>query len=91
VYLFHELPEDVRKKVVAEMARVVRRGGVVILTDSIQLGDRPIVDANLGRFSNMNEPYYDNYIRINFGTRIRLISTFGLHCAIYSFVDSWEA
>eukprot|EP00884_Botryococcus_braunii_P009873 jgi/Botrbrau1/18888/Bobra.177_2s0046.1 len=67
LYLFHELPEDVRKAVVAEMARVVKPGGIVILTDSIQLGDRPFLDAHLGRFGKMNEPYYENYIQTSLG------------------------
>lgn len=33
VYLFHELPEDVRAKVAAEMFRVLRPGGIVSFTD----------------------------------------------------------
>ena len=41
-----------------EAARVLKPGGVFILADSIQLGDRPRVDAHLGRFSDFNEPYY---------------------------------
>ena len=36
VYLFHELPGDVRRAVAAEMARVLRPGGLVVLVDSIQ-------------------------------------------------------
>ena len=44
VYVFHELPRDIRAKVASEMARVTKSGGRAILTDSIQLGDRPIFD-----------------------------------------------
>ena len=62
VYLFHELPRDVRGQVAREMARVVRPGGTVVLTDSIQLGDRPVLDAAIGNFQNMNEPFYRDYI-----------------------------
>merc|ERR1719428_676308 len=40
VYLFHEMPEHARAAAAAEMARVVAPGGVVILTDSIQRGDK---------------------------------------------------
>ena len=36
VYLFHELPGDVRRAVAAEMMRVLRPGGLVVLVDSIQ-------------------------------------------------------
>ncbi len=45
------------------MARVVKTGGIVVLTDSVQLGDRPPIDENIGRFSSLNEPHYQNYIR----------------------------
>lgn len=33
-------------------------GGIVVLNDSVQLGDRPEWDVTLGRFSVFNEPYY---------------------------------
>eukprot|EP00747_Dinoflagellata_sp_TGD_P033124 gnl/TRDRNA2_/TRDRNA2_136405_c0_seq1.p1 gnl/TRDRNA2_/TRDRNA2_136405_c0~~gnl/TRDRNA2_/TRDRNA2_136405_c0_seq1.p1 ORF type:complete len:569 (-),score=98.26 gnl/TRDRNA2_/TRDRNA2_136405_c0_seq1:100-1806(-) len=62
VYLFHEMPEAARAAAAAEMARVVAPGGVVILTDSVQLGDRPDMDYNLVNFEKLNEPHYDNYI-----------------------------
>jgi ubiquinone/menaquinone biosynthesis C-methylase UbiE len=63
VYLFHELPETARAQAAAEMARVVKTGGIVVMTDSVQLGDRPPIDENIGRFSSLNEPHYQNYIR----------------------------
>lgn len=63
VYLFHELPPAVRKEVAREAARVLKPGGVFILADSIQLGDRPRVDAHLGRFGDFNEPYYRSWLR----------------------------
>jgi ubiquinone/menaquinone biosynthesis C-methylase UbiE len=61
VYLFHELPKNVRARAAAEMARVVRPGGTVVLTDSIQRGDRPILDQGLANFGKMNEPHYLEY------------------------------
>jgi len=72
VYLFHELPRAIRKKVVNEMSRVVVKksannnnpdGGLIVLTDSVQLGDRPSLDEGLSNFSKMNEPYYADYVR----------------------------
>ena len=36
MYLFHELPGSVRRAVAAEMARVLRPGGLVVLVDSVQ-------------------------------------------------------
>ncbi len=62
VYLFHEMPEGARAAAAAEMARVVRPGGVVALTDSMQRGDRPALDGKLGNFGKLNEPHYENYI-----------------------------
>ena len=41
IYLFHELPPSVRKQATEEMARVIRPGGMIVLTDAAQLGDRP--------------------------------------------------
>lgn len=77
VYLFHELPEDIRKKAIKEMARVVKPGGMVVLTDSVQLGDRPCFDATLGGFSQFNEPYYENYLITSLG---ELFEEAGLVC-----------
>lgn len=34
IYLFHELPEDVRRKAAAEMARVCKPGGLVVRSPS---------------------------------------------------------
>lgn len=62
VYLFHELPRDVRAKVASEMNRVTKSDGRCILTDSTQLGDRPSLDDRIGNFEKMNEPYYNDYI-----------------------------
>lgn len=62
VYLFHELPREARKQVASEMARVVAHGGTVVCTDSIQKGDRPILDTAIGNFERMNEPYYGDFL-----------------------------
>ncbi|MBL7714704.1 MAG: class I SAM-dependent methyltransferase [Bdellovibrionales bacterium] len=62
VFLFHELPEDERKKVLAEMNRVVRPGGIVGWVDSLQFGDVPSMDIHLERFpTRYHEPFYRNY------------------------------
>lgn len=38
--------------------RVLKPGGLVVLTDSVQLGDRSAWDKTLGNFGNLNEPHY---------------------------------
>eukprot|EP00198_Chlamydomonas_reinhardtii_P006153 XP_001695489.1 predicted protein [Chlamydomonas reinhardtii] len=68
VYLFHELPEAVRRRAVSEFARVLRPGGLLVLTDSVQLGDRPAWDNTIGLFSNFNEPYYRSYVACDLGS-----------------------
>lgn len=67
IYMFHELPADVRRQVASEMARCCKPGGMVILTDSSQTGDRPVFDKTLGQFGDFNEPYYRNYIETDIG------------------------
>lgn len=63
MYMYHEIPREARKNVSSELARVVKKGGIVIFTDSVQLGDRPNQDKTLGNFQDMNEPFYRDYIK----------------------------
>jgi len=39
VYLFHELPEEVRSEVVKEWYRVLKPGGKIFFVDSAQAGE----------------------------------------------------
>ena len=64
VYLFHELPPKVRVEVAAEIARVLKPGGMLIVADTIQYGDEPGFDILLENFPRgFHEPYYDSYCR----------------------------
>jgi ubiquinone/menaquinone biosynthesis C-methylase UbiE len=64
IYLFHELPPKARREVAAELARLIRPGGVCILIDSLQTGDRPDYDGLLDLFPvKFHEPYYASYLR----------------------------
>ena len=66
VYLFHELPRPVRDKVMAEMVRVLRPGGLLVLVDSLQLGDTPALDPALRGFpQSFHEPYYLDWLEQN--------------------------
>jgi ubiquinone/menaquinone biosynthesis C-methylase UbiE len=63
LYLFHELPGSVRRAVVAEIGRVLKPGGTLILVDSLQTGDEPDYDALLDYFPvAFYEPYYASYL-----------------------------
>jgi ubiquinone/menaquinone biosynthesis C-methylase UbiE len=63
IFLFHELPRAVRREVTAEIARVLRPGGILLFMDSIQRGDRTDYDPLLDRFPHaMHEPYFADYV-----------------------------
>ena len=62
-FLFHELPKDVRKKVIKEAYRVLKPGGRMFILDSIQEHDRPDLKPILDLFpQNFHEPFYKNYV-----------------------------
>ena len=64
VYLFHEVPSVIRAKILSEISRLLKKGGIFILTDSLQLGDNSILDPLLEFFPySTHEPYYSKYIR----------------------------
>jgi ubiquinone/menaquinone biosynthesis C-methylase UbiE len=62
IFLFHELPALVRRRVTAEIARVLKPGGILVFIDSLQIGDRPGWDGLLEAFPHrFHEPYYAQY------------------------------
>ena len=62
-FLLHELPQEIRGAAIAEMARVVKPDGLVVIVDSIQKGDRPEWDGLLDLFPYyFHEPYYADYV-----------------------------
>ncbi|NJK39944.1 MAG: class I SAM-dependent methyltransferase [Oscillatoriales cyanobacterium RM2_1_1] len=63
VFLFHELPPQVRQQVIAECFRVTKPGGLFIICDSIQAIDFPEMQPMLENFPvTFHEPYYRSYI-----------------------------
>ncbi len=64
VYLFHELPRNVRKKVLSEINRVLKPNGLLVIEDSIQLNDSDDIKNVINRFSKeFHEPYYKDYVQ----------------------------
>jgi len=62
IFLFHELPPEVRRRVTAEIARVLKPGGLFVFIDSIQMGDKPGWDGLLESFPiRFHEPYFRHY------------------------------
>jgi hypothetical protein len=49
------------------MDRVTAKNGLVILTDSVQRGDRPQMDVGLEQFGRLNKPFYEEYITTDLG------------------------
>ncbi len=63
VFLFHELPNEVRRKVTSEIARVLKPGGLFAFVDSLQWGDVEAYDGLLEAFpQRFHEPYYLDYL-----------------------------
>ena len=67
IFLFHELPPKIRRLVLNECARILKRGGRLVLIDSLQRGDRPDYEGMLELFpQNYHEPYYKSYTNEDF-------------------------
>ncbi len=61
-FLMHELPAAIRVRTLAEMARVLKGDGLIVIVDSIQRGDQPSWDGLLDLFPHhFHEPYYAEY------------------------------
>lgn len=62
VYLFHELPDAVREKVLKESKRVLKSGGILAICDSLQKDDDPRLNRILENFPiDYHEPFYKGY------------------------------
>ena len=64
VYLFHELPENERGKIIDSCYQVLNKEGIMFHIDSIQLDDVPKYNWALLNFpQNFHEPFYMDYIK----------------------------
>ena len=67
IFMFHELPPEVRRIIFGECARVLKPGGRLVLVDLLQRGDQPDYEGLLELFpQNYHEPYYQSYTREDF-------------------------
>jgi ubiquinone/menaquinone biosynthesis C-methylase UbiE len=72
VFLFHELPPQVRQRVISECFRVLKPGGTFVICDSIQMSDSPEMEPLMENFaSTFHEPYYRHYMRDDLVTRLK--------------------
>lgn len=63
VFVLHEMPLAVRRAVLAEAVRVLKPSGVVVVVDSIQLGEHLTFDSLLTAFpQTFHEPFYSSYV-----------------------------
>jgi ubiquinone/menaquinone biosynthesis C-methylase UbiE len=71
VFLFHELPGPVRQQVIDQAFRVLKPGGTLVICDSIQLDDSPILSPIMEGFAKtFHEPFYRDYVRDDIGARM---------------------
>lgn len=64
VYLFHELPKNARRRVFAEMHRVLRPGGLLVIEDSGQYAESAEIRHFLERFpEDFHEPFFKDYLK----------------------------
>ena len=74
IYLFHELPPEIRIEAAREIARIMRPGGLFILVDSLQAGDEPDYDGLLEVFPDLfHEPYFRSYLEHDLETLFKSV------------------
>lgn len=74
IYLFHELPPEIRIEAAREIARIMRPGGLFILVDSLQAGDEPDYDGLLEVFPELfHEPYFRSYLEDDLETLFKSV------------------
>lgn len=63
IFLYHELPGDVRRTVTRGIFRALKPGGIYVMEDSLQWGDVPGYDGMLEAFPHrFHEPFYEHYL-----------------------------
>lgn len=92
VFLFHELPPEVRQRVVDESYRVLQPGGTVIICDSIQLSDSPELAPAMRNFATIfHEPYYRHYTTDDLNERLTKAGFTTVDTAVHFMSKYWVA
>ncbi|WP_373480412.1 methyltransferase domain-containing protein [Geminocystis sp.] len=92
VFVFHELPNPIRQKVIDESLRVLQSRGVFVICDSIQLSDSPELEAMMANFPlAFHEPFYNDYIKDDIELRLNNAGFKDIEVKIYGFSKYWIA
>jgi len=92
VYLFHELPRNVRENVLKEFFRVLEPGGILILADSIQVSDSPdFIQIMESFYKSFHEPFYCDYIKEDIDSKIEEIGFSDIKSNSYFMTKVWSA
>lgn len=63
-YMFHELPREIREKLIKNAYKALKKSGTLHLIDSLQWDDNPKFNWALKQFPiDFHEPFYANYIK----------------------------
>ncbi len=63
IFMYHELPPEIRRKVTTEIARILKPEGIFVFIDSLQLDDNPDYNGMLEAFpQRFHEPFYRGYL-----------------------------
>ncbi|WP_416676171.1 class I SAM-dependent methyltransferase [Egbenema bharatensis] len=92
VFLFHELPPEVRQTVIEESFRVLQPGGVFVICDSIQLSDSPELAPAMRNFPTMfHEPYYRHYTTDDLADRLEKAGFMSVQTEVHFMSKYWIA
>lgn len=92
VFLFHELPNAVRQKVINEFFRVLKPNGTLVIADSIQLSDSPELEAVMINFPlTFHEPFYNDYIRDDIDLKLLEAGFQNIKTEVYAASKYWIA
>jgi len=92
VFLLHELPAEARQQVLDDCYRVLEPGGLLVLADSVQLGDSPEFSVIMENFRRVfHEPYYRDYISDDIKARLKAAGFGAIKAESHLMTRVWAA